>query len=116
MPHDKVELYEKLLATIPVIERKGATMPDTSINGNMFTFFDKEGRLNLRLPEEKRDEFKKKFKAAQSVQHGVEMKEYVSVPDKLLAVTKELRPWLQASYDYAVSLKPKSTKKSAKKK
>lgn len=39
-PAEKIALYEKLLATIPGIERKGATMPYTSLNGNMFSFID----------------------------------------------------------------------------
>jgi hypothetical protein len=30
-------LYDKLIATIPEIERKGDANPYTSLNGNMFT-------------------------------------------------------------------------------
>lgn len=107
-----VELYDKLIATMPGITRKGATMPYTSVNGNMFTFLDKDGKLNLRLPEDKQQEFVKKYKAKQSVQHGAVMKEYVSVPDKMLAATKDLKPWLKMSVEYAGSLKPKKTRKS----
>jgi TfoX/Sxy family transcriptional regulator of competence genes len=106
-----VDLYDKLIASFPDITRKGATLPYTSINGNMFTFLDKEGNVNLRLPEDKLAEFMRKFKAKQSVQHGVIMKEYVSVPEKLLAATKDLKPWLKSSYDYAKTLKPQKTKK-----
>jgi TfoX/Sxy family transcriptional regulator of competence genes len=106
-----VDLYDKLIAAFPDITRKGATMPYTSINGNMFTFLDKDGNLNLRLPEEKLQEFIKKFKAKQSVQHGIVMKEYVSVPEQLLAATKDLKPWVKSSYEYAKTLKPKKTKK-----
>ena len=40
-PAEKVELYNKLVATIPAVERKGASMPYTSLNGNMFSFLDK---------------------------------------------------------------------------
>jgi hypothetical protein len=39
------------------------------------------------------------------------MKEYVRVPDKLLANTKELKKYLAKSYDYIETLKPKPTKK-----
>jgi hypothetical protein len=109
---DSVQVYEKLLAAFPDIARKGATMPYTSVNGNMFSFIDKDGKLNIRLSETKRDEFIKKYQATQSVQHGVIMKEYVSVPERLLAATKDLRPWLAQSYEYAKNLKPKKTKKS----
>ncbi len=39
------------------------------------------------------------------------MKEYVTVPDSLLKNTKELQKYLEASYQYAQTLKPKPTKK-----
>jgi hypothetical protein len=35
----------------------------------------------------------------------------VTVPDALLAKTKELKPYFEMSYEYAKSLKPKPTKK-----
>lgn len=43
-------LYEKLLATNPDVERKGDTMPYTSLNGNMFSLFTKENRLTKKKP------------------------------------------------------------------
>ena len=39
------------------------------------------------------------------------MKEYVTVPDQLLQNTAELKPYLDLSYTYTSSLKPKPTKK-----
>ena len=39
IPVAKLALYEKLIATDPSIERKGATIPYTSANGKMFTYF-----------------------------------------------------------------------------
>lgn len=33
-PTDKIELYDKLVATNASVERKGATVPYTSVNGN----------------------------------------------------------------------------------
>lgn len=38
IPTAKLELYEKLVATCPEVERKGASMPYTSHNGHMFSF------------------------------------------------------------------------------
>src|SRR5438876_10262857 len=38
IPAAKLALYEKLIATDPSIERKGATIPYTSANGKMFTY------------------------------------------------------------------------------
>lgn len=106
-----LKFYEDALATIPNIERKGATMPYTSVNGNMFSFLDKEGVLNLRLGDKQREDFIRKFKSSPSFQHGVVMKEYVVVPGKLLASTKNLRSWIELSFAYAKTLKKKPSKK-----
>ena len=45
-----LELYAKLVATNPLVERKGDTMPYTSVNGHMFSLFTKEDQMTLRLP------------------------------------------------------------------
>ena len=50
VPLEKLELYKKLVATNPKVEQKGATVPYTSVNGHMFSYLSKEGRLALRLP------------------------------------------------------------------
>src|SRR5258708_8155349 len=110
----QVELYERLIATIPEIERKGAANPYTSLNGNMFTLLHQSRTLAIRLPEDKRAEFLKKHKTTLFEAYGVVMQEYVTVPDGLLKNTKELRKYLEASYEYAKSLKPKATTKKKK--
>jgi hypothetical protein len=108
---DKVELYEKLVATNPRVERKGATVPYTSVNGNMSSYLSKEGKLALRLPPETREAFLKKYKAKLCDAYGVVQREYVEVPDALLAKTSELKKFFAASFDYVSSLKAKPTKK-----
>lgn len=107
-----IELYDKLIATNPRIERKGDTNPYTSLNGNMFTLLH-DFRLAIRLPEEARGKFLKKYKTTLYEAYGTVMKEYVAVPDALLKKTKELKPWLDLSYEYAKTLKPKPTKKKS---
>jgi hypothetical protein len=42
------------------------------------------------------------------------MKEYVAVPDDMLANTAELKPYLEISYSYVKSLKPKPTTRKKK--
>jgi TfoX/Sxy family transcriptional regulator of competence genes len=115
---DKVALYDDLLATLPEIQRKGATMPYTSVNGNMFSLLTPEGTLALRLPSPEREDFLKHYKTALCEQYGVVMKEYVQVPAALLKNTRELAKYLELSYRYACSLKAKPTtkKKSSSKK
>jgi TfoX/Sxy family transcriptional regulator of competence genes len=117
IPADNLALYEKLVATNPRVERKGAAMPYTSVNGHMFSFLTSAGKLALRLPEEARDEFLKKYKTKLCKQHGTVLKEYVEVPDALLKRTQELKKFFDLSYDYVAALKPKPTtrKKTTKK-
>jgi len=113
MPSPEIALYDKLIATIPAIERKGAANPYTSLNGNMFTLLHQSKSLAIRLPEGKRQEFLKKYKTTLFEAYGTVMKEYVSVPDTLLKNTKELQKYLELSYEYAKTLKAKPTKKKS---
>lgn len=113
---DVLELYERLVATNPRVERKGATMPYTSMNGHMFSFVTKPGTLALRLPAEERDVFLKKYKTKLCEQQGTVLQEYVEVPDSLLKKTQELKKYFDLSHAYVASLKPKPTKKKPGKK
>ena len=112
-PADKVQLYEKLVATNPKVERKGATLPYTSLNGHMFSYLSKNGTMALRLPPEERETFLKKYKARLCEQYGIIQKEYVEVPDALLQNTSELKKYFDMSYAYVSTLKPKPTKKKS---
>jgi TfoX/Sxy family transcriptional regulator of competence genes len=111
IPADKLELYDKLIRERPHIERKGVGLPYTSMNGHMFSFLSAGGSLALRLPAEKREEFLAKHTASLFVAHGAILKEYVEVPEKLFTNTAELLPYLDMSYEYVQSLKPKQPKK-----
>ena len=114
---EALEAYERVVATAPGVERKGDTMPYTSMNGNMFSLLTKEGVLALRLPEAQREAFLKKYKTRLAVQYGTVMKEYVEVPDALLRKTREMAAHFARSVEYARQLKPKATtrKKAATK-
>ena len=112
IPAEKVALYERLLATQPEIERKGADNPYTAVNGNMFSLLlSPEGRMALRLPKDEREKFLKKYKTTLFEAYGSVMQEYVAVPDGLLQKTKELQKHFALSYEYAKGLKPKPAKK-----
>jgi hypothetical protein len=106
-----VALYEALVATNPRIERKGDTMPYTSLNGHMFSVLHKDGTVALRLPEDERTAFLKKYRTTLASQYGSVQPEYVVVPDALLAKTQELKRFFDLSYAYVASLKPKPTAK-----
>ena len=115
---NKLAIYDKLVATNASIERKGDTMPYTSLNGNMFSLLGKDGSLGFRLSEQDREEFLDKYKSGLMEQYGVVLKEYVLIPDRLLSSPKDLKKYFELSYAYAKTLKPKPTSKTkgAKKK
>jgi len=108
-PSEELRLYEKLVATNPNVERKGDTVPYTSLNGHMFSYLSKEGKLALRLPAGEREAFLKKYKAKLCEAYGRVQPEYVEVPDSLLSSTRELKKFFDSSYEYVGSLKPKPT-------
>src|SRR5438309_5479875 len=104
IPAAKLALYDRLLGTEPSMERKGATIPYTSANGKMFTYLSPTGDLRLRLPDDERAAFMKKYRTKPVVQHGIVMKDWVAVPPAVLARPAELRPYLGISRAYAVRL------------
>jgi hypothetical protein len=114
VPPNKLALYENLVATNPKLERQGATVPYTSLNGHMFSYLSKEGKLQLRLPDGEREAFLKKYKTKLCEAYGKVQPEYVEVPDALLASTRELKRFFDSSYNYVSSLKPKPTAKKKK--
>lgn len=115
-PRAEEVLYEKLVATVPGVERKGDTIPYTSLNGNMWSYLSKEGVLALRLPDGAREAFIETYDTRLCRQYGIVQKEYVEVPAALLAKTSELKKHFAASFAYARTLKPKPTARASKKK
>jgi hypothetical protein len=113
VPPGKLALYEKLVATIPNLERKVATMPYTGLNGNMFSFLGKDGSLALRLPQAAREAFLVKYETTLVEAYGTVLKEYVCVPDALLKNTRELAKYFAMSVEYAKGLRPKGQKKGS---
>jgi hypothetical protein len=114
MDQDEAKLhYAALVATIQEAQLKGAKMPYTSMNGNMYSYLGENG-VALRLPAGAREEFLTTYQTTLYHTHGIVQKEYVTVPPDLLAKTDELGPYFQASFDYAKTLKPKATRRTAK--
>jgi hypothetical protein len=111
---DKMLLFEKLVATLPDVEIKGDTVPYTSLNGHMFSYLSREGKLELRLPSPHREAFIKKYKAKLCEAYGKVQPEYVEVPDAQLTSTEELKKFFAISHEYVKTLKPKPTTKKKK--
>ena len=107
---NKFALFDQLVASHPHAVRKGDTIPYTSLNGHMYSYFNKDGFLALRLPPGAREEFLTKYNTTLVTAYGIVQKEYVTVPDTLLPQTEELKPWFDKSYEYVSGLKPKPSK------
>jgi hypothetical protein len=107
IPAENLQLYEKLLATNPKIERKGDAHPYTSVNGHMFTYLDQTGTMGIRLPDEALQDFLKQYKTTLFESYGVVKKDWATVPAALLKNTKALQKYLEISYEHTKTLKPK---------
>jgi hypothetical protein len=73
----------------------------------MFTCLDQTGTMGLRLPPPEVEAFLRKYKTTLFKSYGVVKKNYVTVPDELLANTKEPKKYLAISCECAKTLKPK---------
>jgi len=107
-------LYEKLVATNSAVERKGDTMPYTSLSGNMQSVLHKDGTVALRLAPADNEAFRAKYRTGHPHDYGVVQTDYVVVPDALLAKTAELARHFAASVGYVKSLRPKATTRKKK--
>lgn len=107
-------LYAKVVATIPGLELKGASLPYTAVNGNMFSMVSTSGEIALRLPSPEREAFLVQYKSRLHEEHGVVRAEYVIVPATLLAKTREIARYFEKSVRHARSLEPKSTTRAKK--
>ncbi len=102
-----LEHFKAVIALHPEIKLKGKTMPYTSANGHMFSSLNKVGELGLRLGKEDREQFLTDHKTELFVTYNTIMKEYVKVPESLLKEPEAMLPYLEKSYQYVLSLKPK---------
>jgi len=111
----RVVRFEQQIAAHPDIESQGAANPYTSVNGNMFSCFNKEGHFALRLSEADRAQFEEQFKTPPFISYDTVMKEYVNVPDEVFFSDELFRKYLDLSFDYVRSLKPKPTTRKPEK-
>ena len=110
---ERIALYDRVIATLPDVARKGATVPYTSLNGHMFSFLTPTGSLVMRLPAGQREAFLERYDTKLHEASGSVLKDWVVVPDALLADTAALAPHVRASYDYVAGQKPKPTRRRA---
>ena len=107
MWQETLELYDQVVAKCPRFDREGKTMPYTSANGHMFSLLNKGGELGFRFSKQVQEKYIQEFGTTIFKSHGAVMKGYVLIPDKMLEDLDKLSKYLNESYDYVMTLKPK---------
>ena len=80
LPPERLAAYDRVIATVQGVERKGAKIPYTSLNGNMSSYLAEDGTLVLRLAAADREAFLARYRSRLHEAYGVVQKEYVDVP------------------------------------
>ena len=112
-PPEKVLLYRQLLDSVDGVDTKsnfGSAY--TAIDGNMYTMISKHGVVGIRLPEPERSAFLEEYSTDlfRGDPDWPPAREFVAVPDELLADTKALKTYLELSLRYVRTLKAKPAK------
>ncbi len=113
IPADRIDAYDRLIATRSEVVRKGASIPYTSLNGHMTSYLTDSGSLVLRLSPDDRTRFLDEHGTTLHTAHGTVQKEFVDVPDPLFSDTASIAPWFALSLDWIGGLKPKPTRRSS---
>jgi hypothetical protein len=112
VPAERLDRYDRLIATIPGLERKGASIPYTSVNGHMSSYLTESGSLVLRLSGPDRGRFIAEHATRLHEAYGIVQKEFVDVPDDLFTAADRVAPWFAASYAWVAGQKPRATRRS----
>jgi TfoX/Sxy family transcriptional regulator of competence genes len=113
-PPELIAYFDGLIESFPEAERRLMFgFPCIFVHGNMTAGLFQD-RMMMRLSEKDRQAFLN-LPGARLFEpmKGKPMKEYVEVPDAMLASATRVRPWLAKSVAYAESLPVKVGKKKA---
>ena len=115
-PQSLVAYFDKIVPQDARIERrKMFGYPAAFINGNLFASLFQESCI-LRLRENDRDEMRVAFGARNfEPMAGRAMREYIVVPDEVLADADAMSEWMTRAMDYGATLAPKAKAKAGKK-
>ncbi len=112
-PESLVKLFAELVAVLPpdVERRRMFGFPCVFVNNQLFAGVHQDN-IMIRLPEAERTAFLALDGAAQfEPMPGRPMREYVVIPQAMMASPAQILPWLEKSCAYARSLPPKPPRK-----
>ena len=107
MQDQKLKRYDELVAKCEGFEWKGKTVPYTSTNGHMFSFFNKAGEFGIRFSKEVQEKYIEQFNSSLFHSHNSVMKGYVLIPSAVFEDDKLMLDLLNESYAYVMSLPAK---------
>jgi len=103
--------YQDLVTRHFADKVKGKANRYTSINGNMYSFLDRDGTICLRLSEVGKKAFNEKHGTSDVIQYGSVMRGYVAPPDALYADKAAVTAVFQECLATARALPAKPTKR-----
>ena len=101
--------FDTMIAGVQGVERKGATMPYCSINGNMYAMISKADIIGIRLNDNDLKAFLLVGGRPFEGVPGFVSKEYGAVPAAMMADARLMQTWFRLSFAYASRLPPKPT-------
>lgn len=108
-----LETYEGLVADYPDLKVKGAANKYTSMNGNMFSFLNKDdATLCFRYSEADKKAYNEANGTSDVISYGAVMRGYVVMTPAIVADEAKLRDHFARCVEHAKTLKPKPTKKT----
>lgn len=79
-----LKIYEELIENQPEIKRKGKRLPYTSMNGNMFSVISKEGKIGLRLSQERVEECIDLYGFTKYIKNDKVLEDFVQISEEFL--------------------------------
>jgi len=104
---EKIKIYDELVEKCPRFKRKGKSVPYTSANGHMFSFLNKDAEFGIRFSKEVQEKYMEELNTTVFKSHGSIMKGYILIPESMFEDLDNLAVYLNESFDYVMSLKPK---------
>src|SRR5216683_3288821 len=111
-PQPLIDLFDKSVpSSVTVSRRKMFGYPAAFANGNLFIGLHQNDFI-MRLSKEDRARFSAEYgERIFEPMKGRPMREYVRLPEELLADARKCAPWIKRSLEYAEGIKPKAQRR-----
>ncbi len=111
-PQSLIDLFDKSVpSSVTVSRRKMFGYPAAFANGNLFIGLHQNDFI-MRLSEEDRTRFSAEYgERIFEPMKGRPMREYVRLPEELLADARKRAPWIKRSLEYAEGIKAMARRK-----